>query len=68
MAQIEVDFTFDQAVRTLGVTPERLEKLIDDGRITAVNDGVRTILTRESILAYLATVSMVGKTRAKKSN
>ncbi len=66
MAQVEVDFTFDEAVRTLGVTPERLEKLIEEGRVTVVNDGVRTLVPRESILAYLATVTSVGKTRGKK--
>jgi excisionase family DNA binding protein len=66
MAQVEVDFTFDEAVRTLGVTPERLEKLIEEGRITVINDGVRTLVPRESILAYLATVTSVGKVRGKK--
>jgi excisionase family DNA binding protein len=66
MAQVEVDFTFDEAVRTLGVTPERLEKLIEEGRITVITDGVRTLVPRESILAYLATVTSVGKVRGKK--
>jgi hypothetical protein len=48
----DVEFTFEQAVRTLGVTPERLERLIDEGRITA-NRGVHTTLSRESVLAYM---------------
>ena len=47
-----VQFTFDQAVRTMGVTPERLEKLIDEGKIRA-NRGVQTTLDREAVLEYM---------------
>jgi excisionase family DNA binding protein len=54
-----VEFTFDQTVKTMGVTPERLERLIADGKIAAVRDGVRILIPRESILEYLATVSAV---------
>jgi len=47
-----VQFTFDEAVRTMGLTPERLEKLIDEGKIQA-NRGVETTLSREAVLAYM---------------
>ena len=47
-----VQFTFDQAVRTIGVTPERLEKLIDEGKIRA-NRGVQTTFDREAVLEYM---------------
>ena len=47
-----VQFTFDQAVRTMGVTPERLEKLIDEGKIRA-HRGVVTTFDREAVLEYM---------------
>ncbi len=53
----DVEFTFDEAVRTMGLTPERLERLIDEGRIVATR-GVHTRLSRESVLAYM---NKVGK-------
>lgn len=59
MAKAEVDFTFDQAVKTMGVTPERLEKLIAEGKVPAIRDGVHTFIPREAILEYLAQVSAV---------
>jgi excisionase family DNA binding protein len=55
----EVEFSFEEAVRTLGVTPEKLTRLIEDGKIAAINDGVRTRLTRRAILDYMAAVSAV---------
>ena len=55
----EVEFSFEEAVRTLGVTPEKLNRLIEDGKITAINDGVRTRFTRRAILDYMAAVSAV---------
>jgi len=48
----DVEFTFEEAVRTMGVTPERLERLIDEGKVVAI-PGVRTRLSRESVLAYM---------------
>jgi excisionase family DNA binding protein len=54
-----IEFTFDQAVKTLGVTPERLERLIADGKIAAVRDGIHTYIPREAILEYLQGVSAV---------
>ena len=67
MTQAEVDFTFDEAVKTLGVTPERLEKLIEEGRIEAVQAGPRTLIPRHSILSYMTSVSKVGKLGKKSS-
>lgn len=59
MAKADVQFTFDQAIRTMGVTPERLEKLIDEGKITAVRQGANILIPREAILEYLSQVSFV---------
>jgi excisionase family DNA binding protein len=59
MAIADVQFTFDQAIRTMGVTPERLEKLIDEGKIFAVRQGAGILIPREAILGYMAEVSAV---------
>ena len=59
MAGTDVTFTFDEAVRAMGVTPERLEKLIAEGKIAAIQDGPRTRIPRQAILDYLAEVSAV---------
>lgn len=55
----EIDFTFDEAVRTLGVTPEKLTRLIEDGKIKATREAGRTRITRRAILDYMAEVSAV---------
>ena len=65
MAHTEVGFTYEQALRTLGVTPEKLDRLIDEGAIKTVPGSVVTLVPRESILAYLATVTSVGKEKKK---
>jgi excisionase family DNA binding protein len=59
MAPAEVEFTFQDAVRTLGVTPEKLQQLIDDGKIRSAREGIRTVIPRHAILEYLAEVSAV---------
>ena len=59
MAKTEVQFTLEQAVKAMGVTPERLEKLIDEGKVAAVQDGIRVLIPREAILEYLSGVSFV---------
>ena len=60
MARTDVEFTFDQALATLGVTPAKLQKLIQDGTIPASRpDGVHIQIPREAILEYLAQVSAV---------
>jgi excisionase family DNA binding protein len=55
----EIDFTFEEAVRTLGVTPDRLTKLIEEGKIPATHEAGRTRISRRAILNYLAEVSSV---------
>jgi len=55
----EIEFTFDEAVRTLGVTPEKLSRLVDEGKIAANHEGGRTRISRRAILDYLAEVSAV---------
>ena len=67
MANTDVGFSFSEAAHTMGVTPERLERLIDEGKITAERDGPDWRISRKSILDYMATVSMVGKERGKKA-
>jgi excisionase family DNA binding protein len=55
----DVEFSFQDAVRTLGVTPEKLQQLIDEGKVRAVREGIRTVIPRRAILDYLAEVSAV---------
>jgi excisionase family DNA binding protein len=55
----DVEFTFEEAVRTLGITPEKLGKLIDDGKIKATREAGGTKISRRAILDYLAEVSAV---------
>jgi hypothetical protein len=53
----EVLFTFDEAVRTMGVTPERLEKLIADGKVHTLQRAGRTLIPRSQVLEYFGDVS-----------
>jgi len=62
----EVDFSFEDAVRTLGVTPARLERLIEEGKLPAVREGIRVLIPRHAILDYLAQVSAVPIKERKK--
>lgn len=62
----EVDFTFDEALRTLGVTPARLERLIEEGKLPAVREGIRVLIPRHAILDYLSQVSAVPIKERKK--
>jgi excisionase family DNA binding protein len=55
----DVEFSFQDAIRTLGVTPEKLQQLIDEGKVRAVREGIRTVIPRRAILDYLAEVSAV---------
>lgn len=66
MAKTEVNFTFDQATRTMGVTPERLQKLIDEGKISVARAPGKRLISREAILSYLAEVSAVPLKQRKK--
>lgn len=55
----EIEFSFDEAVRTLGVTPEKLNRLLDEGKIEATREAGRTRISRRAILDYLTQVSAV---------
>jgi hypothetical protein len=57
MVRASVEFTFDQAVKTLGVTPERLELLIAKGEVKAYSVAGQTVIPREAILEYFGGVS-----------
>ena len=52
MANADVLFSFNEAVKAMGVTPERLEKLIDEGKIDTVSRGATHLIPREAILRY----------------
>lgn len=43
----------------MGLTPTRLQKLIEEGKIPVVREGYRVWVPRQSILDYLAEVSAV---------
>jgi excisionase family DNA binding protein len=62
----QVDFTFEEALRTLGVTPARLERLIEEGKLPAVREGIRILIPRHAILDYLSEVSAVPIKERKK--
>jgi hypothetical protein len=66
MARTSVDFTFQEAVRSMGVTPERLEKLIEEGQIEAYQEGIDTFIPRRSIVEYLAANNGIVKRQQKK--
>ena len=55
----EIEFSFDEAVRTLGITPEKLTRLLTEGKIKSTREGGRTRIPRRAILDYLAEVSAV---------
>ena len=55
----EVEFTFEEAVRTLGVTPEKLTRLIEEGKVAASHEAAGTRISRRAILDYMAAVSAV---------
>ena len=57
MPAVDVAFSFDEAVRTMGVTPERLEKMIAEGKIATIRSGGKTLIPRSSILEYFGGVS-----------
>ncbi len=59
MTNAQIEFSFEEAVRTLGVTPNKLRQLIDEGKIVAEHAGIRTRITRQAILDYLTEVSAV---------
>jgi hypothetical protein len=46
------DFTLVEAQHAMGLTHARLEKLIEEGRIKVIHDGIDTWVPRQSILDY----------------
>lgn len=60
------DFTLLEAQRAMGLTPTRLDKLIDEGKIKVIREGYQTWVPRQSILDYLAEVSAVPLKQRKK--
>jgi excisionase family DNA binding protein len=62
----EVDFSFEEALRTLGVTPAKLDRLIEEGKLPAVREGIRILIPRQAILDYLSQVSAVPIKERKK--
>ena len=38
----------------MGLTPSQLEKLIDQGKVRVIRDGIQTWVPRQSILDYFA--------------
>jgi excisionase family DNA binding protein len=59
----EVRFTLEQASHTMGVTPAKLERLIEEGKLPVVSDGIRRYVTREALLDYMRLVN-AGRVRA----
>ena len=55
----DIEFSFDEAVRTLGVTPEKLSRLVEEGKIEATREAGRTRISRRAILDYMTQVSAV---------
>jgi len=60
------DFTLLEAQRAMGLTPTRLDKLIDEGKIKVIREGYQTWVPRQAILDYLAEVSAVPLKQRKK--
>ena len=52
-----VTFTLAEATKAMGMTPQQLERLIAEGKIVVIRERDRVLVPRESILAYMATVS-----------
>jgi excisionase family DNA binding protein len=60
------DFTVEEARKAMGLTPSRIERLIEEGKIPVNRDGWRVSVPRQSILDYLAEVSAVPLKQRKK--
>ncbi len=59
VSRTRTDFTVDEAQKAMGLTPSRMAKLIEEGKIPVVRDGWRVLVPRQSILDYLAEVSAI---------
>lgn len=60
------DFTIEEARKAMGLTPTRMERLIEEGKIPVNRDGWRVTVPKQSILDYLAEVSAVPLKQRKK--
>ena len=56
-------FTVEDVMEILGVTQPRVSHLMRDGKLTAVKEGRRNLITRASLLAYLNTPRTPGRPR-----
>ncbi len=50
-------FTLAEATKLMGLTPQELQRLIAEGKIMVVRERAGVLVPRESLLAYMATVS-----------
>jgi excisionase family DNA binding protein len=55
----DANFTVEEAQKAMGLTPARMEKLIEEGKIQVVRDGWKVLVPRQAILDYLAEVSAI---------
>jgi excisionase family DNA binding protein len=55
----DTNFTVDEAQKAMGLTPARMEKLIEEGKIEVIRDGWKVLVPRQAILDYLAEVSAI---------
>jgi excisionase family DNA binding protein len=53
------DFTVEEAQKAMGLTPARMDKLIEEGKIQVIRDGWKVLVPRQAILDYLAEVSAI---------
>ena len=51
------DFSLVEAQHAMGVTPVRLEKLIEEGKVQVIREGFETWVPRQSILDYFEKVA-----------
>ena len=59
VSQTGPNFTIEEAQKAMGLTPARMDKLIEDGKIQVIRDGWRVMVPRQAILDYLAEVSAI---------
>jgi hypothetical protein len=56
---VRTDFTLEEAQKAMGLTPARMDKLIEEGKIKVLHDGWKVMVPRQAILDYLAEVSAI---------
>ena len=55
----DANFTVEEAQKAMGLTPARMEKLIEEGKIRVIREGWKVLVPRQAILDYLAEVSAI---------